>query len=87
MNATTTEKCGSPALEVLSAVQRILALKVEYATDLLDDDPGDFANGYRAGILEALGLVNELANRTASKGRNGFNTPSTDRPRVTMSIS
>ena len=67
MKTATTAKCGSPALEVLEAVQSILALQVEYATELLDTDPGDFTNGYRAGVLDCLGLVNELANRTASK--------------------
>jgi len=67
LNATTAAKCGRPTLDILEAVQSILALQVEYATELIDADPSDFGNGYRAGVLDCLGLVNELANRTASK--------------------
>jgi len=54
-------------LDILAPIQDILALQVEIATEMLDAEPGDFANGYRAGILECLGLVNELANRTTAK--------------------
>ena len=64
---STSAKCGSPALEILEAVQSILALQVEYATELIDADPSDFGNGYRAGVLDCLGVVNELANRTNAK--------------------
>jgi hypothetical protein len=46
--------------EALELVQEILAMKVESATAQVNAKPSDFSNGYRAGVIDCLGLVNEL---------------------------
>ncbi len=46
--------------EALEVVQEILALKLDAATAQVNAKPGDFSNGYRAGVIDCLGLVTEL---------------------------
>jgi hypothetical protein len=56
--------------KVLELVQEILALKLESATAQANARPGYFSNGYRAGVIDCLGLVNELV--AACRVSNGL---------------
>jgi len=55
--------------EALELVQEIVALKLESATAQVTAWPGDFSNGYRAGVFDCLELVTELV--AASKQLQG----------------
>lgn len=48
------------AREALEITQSLLALQLELATARLEAEPGEFSNGFRAGVIECLGIVNEL---------------------------
>jgi hypothetical protein len=59
----------------LEVVRDILALKLASATAQVSTRPGDFSNGYRAGVLDCLALVNELVQ--ASKRPQGSGSSAT----------
>jgi hypothetical protein len=59
--------------EAFELVASLLALQVAKATAMLTAQPGDFSNGYRAAVIDCLGLTNELvrASRQPDRARNG----------------